>query len=185
MQFCVFFDSPFHFSFNLLLLLLFFYLSHPCIFFLSRTAADAREPRFNVEWLLRDLTTIDRFDLSFNNKFSSSAASALVSPVCVLMSPCMMPNNCAWCRSSANCSFLPAHFTSCRFVFSSLSSRLHLTSLLPTSSLYDVSCDFNSCFIDTHHHCLPVSLLSILVRHRRRRRLLFLLPFLFIHYPHL
>jgi len=114
------------------------------------------------------------------NLSSSSAASALISPVSVLMSPCLIQYSRTWCCSSTlslTCSFLPAQFYS--FSSSSL-KRLKFgynnqitKSSIRAYSLYAHYNNFNSCIYDTHHHCLPASLLSILVRHRRRRRLLF------------
>jgi len=134
------------------------------------------------QWFILDLTIIEASDYLSLNNLSSSAASALVSPVSVLVStPCMIPSNRAWhcsalhhcpsccCLLLPNPSFLFFNSRlSRRLLFSSSRSILKSRTKTASSGPHN---SFNSCHYDTLHHCLPVSLMSILVRHRRRRRI--------------
>ena len=137
------------------------------------------ENKAQCEWLPLDLATIDASDLSLSF-ISSSAASALLHPVSVL-TPCMMPCIRARCCSALLlCPFFtPTAYCHPVFKFSSsFSSSSHIrgssSGSSGMSSLHK-ACSYGFCS-DTHHHRLPDSLLSILVRSRRRRRMFLSLP---------
>jgi len=135
-------------------------------------------------WLSLVLSIIESRELTL--PLSSPAASALLPPVSVLMSPCTMPKARAWDSSAFVYStdlLKPVKSNPfCQLPLSAGSSLpakiLHPFNQKTVSSFrtfcvrsrcFNSGCSSSCCgFIK--HHWLPASLLCILVRHRRRRR---------------
>jgi len=154
-----------------------------------------QEQRLNVMWFLYfELAIIDSSDLvisSFSSfSFSSSSASARTpSPVSVLISPCtfskssfallvysllLKPTKSSFTITSQisplNNNKIDTYSSKFMYLYSLFSRTTYCKVLLP---YYYSSCLSGNCCGSILHHIqwLPKSLLSILVRHRRRRRL--------------